>query len=373
MKLRAIFINIVSCFIFFSLVLACGSTSHAQQGFGGFGMQGLGGVPQGLGDTGEPTSPEAPSGGVTSRGAGGFGRISTTGALTYQVHVLGEVTNPGTYRVSPSMRVTDAIQLSGGIKGNGSQRFVDLRKQGQKHGRVLDLFSYKTLGNLSQNPYLQDNDTIFVPLKEQAVEIEGPIRRPGVYELRNEKSLGDLVKLAGGFTVGASLENPIKVVRYHGNQEKEVIEVSTDATDIAQFFLRDGDVAVVQHKFLTKHKFDYNLKKLPNDNIYYPAYDDKVFVIGGVKAPGAFQFNQYYTLRQYMTLAGGTTIMAKRGKIKVIRPDGTVAKAPKGRYDGVINPGDTIVVPEKSIPNQFYISLMTTIASLGVSTVAIFR
>ncbi len=295
------------------------------------------------------------------------------GNLIYQIHVLGEVRRPGTYKVSPSMRVTDALRLAGGIENNGSERFIEIRRGGQGQRQVVDLFAYNTLGEVSQNPYLQDNVAIFVPLKKMAVEIEGPVRRPGIYELRNEQSLEDLVKLAGGFTVGVGADYPLKVIRYQGIDQKQVIEVDDDASQMKSFMLRDGDVVVVEHKFLTKHSFDYNLKKLPNDNIFYPAYENKVFVIGAVRGPGAFPFNQYYNLRQYLTLAGGTTTMAKRGKISVVTIEGKNYKAKNGEYDGVINPGDTIVVPEKSIPTSFYIGLLPTIASLGLSAAALFR
>jgi protein involved in polysaccharide export with SLBB domain len=301
------------------------------------------------------------------------GRMESERGMVYQIHVLGEVAKPGTYRVSPSMRVTDALKLAGNIKGNGSERFVELRKIGQKKGRVLDLFAYKTLGQLAQNPYLQDNDTIFVPLKEMAVEIEGPVHRPGVFELKNERSLNDIIDLAGGFTVGVSQKETIKVVRYGGNQEKQIHDIPINPTDMQNFRVQDGDVIFVPHKFLTQHTFDYNVKRLPNDNIFYPAYESRVFVIGAVRAPGAFEFNQYYTLNQYLTLAGGTTTMAKNGQIKVMAVDGKSYKAKNAIYNREVNPGDTIVVPEKSIPVTFWIGLMPTIASLGLSSVALFR
>jgi protein involved in polysaccharide export with SLBB domain len=295
------------------------------------------------------------------------------GGLIYQVHVLGEVKRPGTYRVSPSMRVTDALQIAGNLKPMGSERFIELRKQGSLHGRVLDLFAYKTLGDLSQNPYLQDNETIFVPLKKRAVEVEGPVRRPGVFELKNEDNLNDIVELAGGFTVGVNPQEPIKIVRYGGNEEKEIISISQDSESLRSFDVQDGDVIFIPHKFLTKHQFDYNIKRLPNDNIFYPSYENRVFVIGAVRLPGPLDFNQNYTLRQYLTLAGGTTTMAKNGQIKVVTNDGRTIKAKNGNYDGVINPGDTIVVPEKSIPTAFYIGLLPTIASLGLSATALFK
>jgi protein involved in polysaccharide export with SLBB domain len=293
--------------------------------------------------------------------------------LIYQVHVLGEVKKPGTYRVTPSMRVTDALNRAGSIKQNGSERFIELRKPGQAQGRVLDLFAYKTFGDLNQNPYLRDNDTIYVPLKKMAVEIEGPVRRPGIFELKEEKNLSDIVQLAGGFTVGVSEQNPIKVVRFGGYEEKEILDIPINSNDMKTFQVQDGDVIVIPHKFLTQHEFDYNIRKLPNDNIFYPSYENRVFVIGAVRQPGAFDFNQYYSLRQYLTLAGGTTNMAKNGKIKVVNVEGKTFKAKNGNYDRNVNPGDTIVVPEKSVPITFYLSLLPTIASLGLSGAALFK
>lgn len=290
---------------------------------------------------------------------------------SYQVHVLGEVKKPGTYRLSTSMRVTDALSRAFGLKTSGSERFVQLRKQGEKKGRVLDLFAYKTYGDLSQNPYLQDNDAIYVPLKNTVVEIQGPVKRPGIFELKSEKNIQDIIRLAGGFTVGMNPKDPIKVIRYRGYEDKKIFDVENSEATMENFKVEDGDVVVIPHKFLSQTKFDYNLKKLPNDNIYYPTSESRVFVIGAVRLPGAFEFNQNYSLRQYLTLAGGTTTMAKSKQIKVVSLEGKALKAKNGNYGGTINPGDTIVVPEKSIPTSFYIGLLPTIASLGLSAFAI--
>lgn len=333
-------------------------------------FRGFGDEPEDLNAEGDDFS--TLGGGARLRGRGSQDSLMDRG-LIYQVHVLGEVKRPGTYRVSPSMRVTDALQLAGNVKTSGTERFVEIRKAGMTRGQVLDLFAYKTLGQLSQNPYLEDNETIFIPLKKRAIQIEGPVRRPGIFELKSEHTLRQAIDLAGGFTVGVDPKQPLKVVRYGGNTDKEILEVFADSPNMSSFEVKDGDVIVVPHKFLANHQFDYNLKQLPNDNIFYPSQEDRVFVIGAVRGPGAFDFNQYYSLRQYLTLAGGTTTMAKNKQIKVVTVDGKTFKAKDGNYDRLINPGDTIVVPEKAIPTSFYIGLLPTIASLGLSAAALFK
>ncbi|MCP5468626.1 MAG: SLBB domain-containing protein [Deltaproteobacteria bacterium] len=297
--------------------------------------------------------------------------LSPARSLSYQVHILGEVKKPGLYQVTPSMRVTDLLEKAGGINPNGSMRFVEYRRQGETKGRVLDLFAYQTEGKLVHNPYLQDNVVVFVPLRKKVVEIEGPVRRPGTYEIKSEHSLYALSQLAGGFTVGASEKEAIKVIRHQGREEKQIFEIPRQTEMMTQFALEDGDFIVIPHKFLTKHEFDYNLKTLPNDNIYYPSNENQIYVIGAVRRPGPIGFNQYHSLRHYLTMAGGLTPMSKKKKIKVMRSDGRTFLAKNGEFSGEINPGDTIIVPEKRLPPEYYINLLTTIASLGLSAVAI--
>ena len=118
--------------------------------------------------------------------------------------------------------------------------------------------------------------------------------------------------------------------------------------------------------FTTENKFDYNLRKLPNDNLFYPSFEDRVFVIGAVEVPGAYNFNQYYKLNNYLALAGGLNRMAKKS-VKLIDPEGNVKKLKPDNTDILINPGDTIYVQEKALSRETWISLLSTIAGLGLS------
>ena len=251
----------------------------------------------------------------------------------------------------------------------GSERKIELRRQ-EGGGRRVDLLSFKTFGNLDANPYLLDNDVIFIPLKGKVVQIEGTVKRPGTYELRSEKTLADLIKLVGGFTPGLGIPTTIKVVRFsHG--EKEIVDVENREEVRRQFSLDNADVVVVPH-FLTENKtFDYNLAKLPGDNpIFFPSYEERVFVLGAVAQPGPYPFSPYYDVRQYLTLAGGTTKLAKTKKIKVLTTDGKTLKA---KVDTGINPGDTIVVPERYMAPESFATLVIGIASsvVGITSAII--
>lgn len=283
----------------------------------------------------------------------------TYSGLTYQVHILGEVNNPGTYRVTASTRLSEALEKAGGMLERGSERRIELRRR-EGGGRRVDLLSFKLLGNLDANPYLLDNDVIFVPLKGKVVQIEGTVKRPGVYEVTRERTLEDVIKLAGGFTPGVGNPTPIKVVRFnHGSKELIDVENTREARD--QFQLENADVIVAPH-FLTEEKtFDYNLARLPGDNqLFYPSYEERVFVLGAVAVPGPYPFSPYYDVRQYLTLAGGTTKLSKSKKIKILRTDGKTVKADAKTE---INPGDTIIVPEKYMAPESFATLIIGITA----------
>lgn len=231
----------------------------------------------------------------------------------------------------------------------------------------MDLISFKFFGNLDANPYLLDNDVIFVPLRERVVQIVGTVRRPGTYELKNEKTIQDLVNLAGGFTSGVANPAPLKVIRFdHG--EKEVIDVENTEAPRRAFTLQNADVIFVPHVFTEKTKFDYNIPVLPGDNqLFYPSFEERVFVIGAVAKPGPYPFSPYYDVKQYLTIAGGTTKLAKVRKIKIL---GSGGKKIRAVYSSPVSPGDSIVVPEKYMAPENMLTLFLTSASvvLGITT-----
>lgn len=288
--------------------------------------------------------------------------------LTYQVHILGEVKNPGTYRITASDRLSEILTKAGGIGKQGSERNIEVRRRGEGIKKV-DLLRFQVFGDLSDNPYILDNDVIYVPLHENTIQVVGAVKRPRDYEIKKERFLSDAIALAGGFSVGLSANSPIRIVRFIEGK-KNVLEVPVNDKDMSAFEVKNGDVIFVSHMITERNKFDYDLPKLPGDNIFYPSYEDRVFILGGVHSPNAYPFNPYYNLSQYLSLAGGTTKMFT-GRMHLVTPEGKKKKIRnKDRDKMVINPGDTILVDERRIPPEGWIGIVTGLAGFGLSTTA---
>jgi len=309
--------------------------------------------------------PQLPSGLPSGGGAAGttMGEAAMV-SMGYQVHVLGEVMKPGTYRVVASDRVSEVIERAGGLAENGSERNIELRRKG---GGVIhvDLLAFKLFGKLDQNPYVNDNDAIYVPLRKNVIQVVGAVKRPDFYELKNEKTLSDIVGLAGGFNAATAVKDPIRVIRYEDG-EKKIDEVPIEKESLRDFAIRNGDVVVVPNVVTKNTKFDYNVASIPGDQVFYPSYEDRVFVLGGIAFPGAYPFSPYYTLNQYISLAGGLNERGKRN-YKVVSIEG---KTHHAKASESVNPGDTIVVKESWMSPANWMSFALGVASFGLSASA---
>ena len=306
--------------------------------------------------------PQLPSG-ITSGGGTTMGEAAMV-SMGYQVHVLGEVMKPGTYRVVASDRVSEVIERAGGLAENGSERNIELRRKG---GGVIhvDLLAFKLFGKLDQNPYVNDNDAIYVPLRKNVIQVVGAVKRPDFYELKNEKTLSDIVGLAGGFNAATAVKDSIRVIRYEDG-EKKIDEVPIEKESLRDFAIRNGDVVVVPNVVTKNTKFDYNVASIPGDQVFYPSYEDRVFVLGGIAFPGAYPFSPYYTLNQYISLAGGLNERGKRN-YKVVSIEG---KTHHAKASESVNPGDTIVVKESWMSPANWMSFALGVASFGLSASA---
>jgi len=284
--------------------------------------------------------------GTNSKGVGQtLGGGGQTLDAEYQVHVLGQVTQPGIYHVGPSVRVAELISMAGEInKSGGSFRNIELR---QNNGTVrhVDLLQYTQKGDLRSNPFVQNNDVVYVPFVSKSVRIEGPVGKGGVYELVNEKSVWDVVQLAGGYTVGVAQDGKITIIRYDGKGTKNIIEIDNTEENLKSSIIENGDIIVIPHIFTKDKKFDYNISNLPSDHVFYPSFNDNVFVVGSVSQGGSFPYNPNLKVQEYVVMAGPTPA-ARIKTAKVMTPDGKIHRADNKTS---INPGDTIIVPEKKV------------------------
>ncbi|RZJ99249.1 MAG: capsule biosynthesis protein, partial [Flavobacterium sp.] len=116
-----------------------------------------------------------------------------------RVTIIGDVNTPGTYTVSSLSTLFNALYQSGGPTNRGSLRKIELIRN-NKVIQVVDLYSFLQKGIQTDNVSLRDQDVIRIPVYTTRVAIDGSVKRPGVYELKNSETLSDLITYAGGFS-----------------------------------------------------------------------------------------------------------------------------------------------------------------------------
>ncbi|MCR4301078.1 MAG: SLBB domain-containing protein, partial [Sulfuricaulis sp.] len=168
----------------------------------------------------------------------------TLGRLrSIRVFILGDAERPGSYIVSGLSTLTNALFTSGGVKRIGSLRDIQLKRQG-KTISSMDLYDLLLRGDNSADARLQSGDVIFIPPIGRTAGIAGRVRRPAIYELKVEKTVGDLIAMAGGLAPDAYLQN-VKVERILENRERTLIGVDLAQELARNTELRDGDIVKI--------------------------------------------------------------------------------------------------------------------------------
>ena len=149
--------------------------------------------------------------------------VSLSRMRTVRVYVVGDVQRPGAYDVSSLSTPLNALYAAGGPTARGSLRTIK-HLRGAQLVHETDLYEFLLRGVRSDVDRLQAGDTILVPPVGPQVTVSGMVRRPAIYELRGEKDLADVVDLAGGLLVTASL-GQIKVERVEAHERRAMLSV----------------------------------------------------------------------------------------------------------------------------------------------------
>lgn len=169
-----------------------------------------------------------------------FMNMSLGEIRSIRVNVMGEVVMPGTYTLSSLASLFHAIYSAGGVNDIGSLRSVKISRGGKELAKV-DIYDYLLHGKSDLDIRLEDGDVVIVSPYQNLVSLKGKVKRPLIYEMKNNESVGDLLSFAGGFT-GDAYKKAVCLIRKSG-REYQVYNV--EETDFKQFTLTDGDEVTV--------------------------------------------------------------------------------------------------------------------------------
>jgi polysaccharide export outer membrane protein len=273
--------------------------------------------------------------------------LSLLAPRTFKVFVTGAVASPGTFTIKALTRLQEAINLAGGILPSGSYRHIQITRIKDNKKKILniDLYKFYKKGDISQNPYLEAGDVIYVPVMRESVKVLGEVRNPGEYEIVEGDRLKDIIEMAGGLTPKASLVGgTLERIR---ENKKEVIELK-----LYDLLISGEDKA--------------NIRLTKGDTITIPVKVDRIYVLGQVRNPGSFtivsqkeqlqpnEVQEGVKVSELIAKAGGILPQASTRRIQLIRDNRIIkeldlykvlVRGEKEEEEIKLLPGDVIYVP----------------------------
>jgi len=196
--------------------------------------------------------------------------ISLGELRSIRVIIAGESFKPGSYTVSSLSTITQALFLSGGVTGIASLRNIQLKRAGRTV-TTFDLYDLLMKGDASNDARLQSGDVVFIPTVGPQVHVTGEVRRPAIYELKGNQTIGEVIKLAAG-TKANSFPKASVLESHTEDNLPTLINVDLTTREGRQYKVRDGDVLIV---------------KSTTDKI-----KDQVILAGALTRPGKYQWRK---------------------------------------------------------------------------------
>lgn len=209
-----------------------------------------------------------------------FVQVSLGNIRTIQVHLVGELRLPGTFTLSAFSTVFNALYAAGGPNENGTMRNVKLIRN-NKQIATIDVYDFLVNGQAELNQRLQDQDVILVEPYAARVQIQGEVKRPMLFEVKEGESFQALLQYAGGFTEDAYRDR-VAVVRNTG-KERAVSDIYQNQFSL--FTVKGGD--------------QYTVGKILN------RYNNRVQIKGAVFREGNYALSENLTLLGLIEKAEG--------------------------------------------------------------------
>ena len=243
-----------------------------------------------------------------------FMDVTLTRLRPIRVFVIGELENPGGYSFSSYSSLFNVLYGVGGPTVNGSLRDIRLIRNNEIV-TSFDLYEFLLKGIDSGSLRLQNNDRIFIPRRKNAISVNGPVARPGIYELKDGEDFSDLITYAG------NLKPQAYGKRFNVNRIIPIDE------------RKDPSVGRVVLNFNLEDNLKENGNYKPTDGDEISVFDisDRlekvVYISGAVYQPGAYELSdEIRTVKDLIIAADSLLGYTFLGKAELVRTNEDLTK-----------------------------------------------
>ena len=318
-----------------------------------------------------------------------------------KVRIAGPVGKSGEFRLHPKMTVAELVHLAGGLQDHSDKTSAELTRvqvvDNQMVTRRITLNLERALrGEAASNLTLQKDDYLLIkPVPDyklyRTVTLQGEVAQPGTYTFKDGETLSDVIDRSGGVTKRAYLKGAIytresvkrlqaerlqdlskkleaEILRESNQQiagalSGEAAKANQEAMASKQALLSSiretqasGRMIVSLERVIAVPHSDADVQLEEGDVLVVPSLINSVSVLGQVFNPTAITYVPGMTMDDYLAKTGGATKHADTQGIYIIRADGSVLTDQivqsgwgpwrKGIRSTVLEPGDTVMVPE---------------------------
>ena len=314
------------------------------------------------------------------------------------VALTGNVKTPAIFELKGSASLADVLSWAGGVDSAAEQRQIIVEKTvNNTYQTMAELVADKgtiaaRLAGIPVRP--TDVIRVFAPgavpvqaqLQNEYVRVSGEVKQSGVFQIRKGETLRELMfRLGGSMDTGYIYALQLRRESVKRSQQLKLDELAErferDVESAANSRLSgstDKDAVAIQAAELERQRRmaqklrsiraegrivleledgNAQLKHLPDlalqdgDSIFVPRKPGTVEVLGSVFQANSFIHKPRRSVKDYVRMAGGETASADPSEMYIIHADGTAkSNRAAGWFRGIggalVNPGDTIVVPE---------------------------
>ncbi len=250
--------------------------------------------------------------------------LQIIGLRTFKIEVLGEVQTPGTYVVTPTVGVCDAIGLAGGLKEGASIRNVILKGPKPNQRVRVDLFKWYYMGKSDENRLLKRGQVVYVPLMKNKITIDGAFRKRGTFEVVSGERVSDVVKMVS--PTAKAVLSEAKITRLlHRKENLKIIPVNI--AKALEHPNSEDDPPLIAGDVLFVPSISVFLKKIKvigelNGANFFKKTVNRLTGQEEIIKVGSYDLSEGERVKDVVVALGGVTVKADLEKARVERPIG---------------------------------------------------